>query len=151
MSTLKKSKLILKTVTILFPMFLGTCIVQPKPALAGNYIATCNDAYESLIGTILRSRCTNKNGERVYSTINLSDIIVNRNGNLSWSNSGGNFQSTCSNINLKTRTGGPNTLFRKRIAILSAYCGDGKGGHKNTSINLSDRISNQNGVLAFDR
>jgi CVNH domain len=149
MSMFQKSKTVLKTANILFLISLGAFFIKPDTALAGGSINTCkshaifpkNDSF------ILEASCKNKNGEYANTELTISDYIANYGGSLSWAKPVGAFQKSCRNITLLSREGS----VQDSLLLMQAECSDGKGGWKKTGLNLEDKISNQNGVLAVDR
>ncbi|MBD3887004.1 CVNH domain-containing protein [Phormidium tenue FACHB-886] len=121
---------------------LAASFLKPDAALAGGFARTCVDiqVQSDSGGAYLQARCTNANGQEVPAQLRISDYIANYDGNLSWALGGGGFHQSCSP-----------SMHPNDRPILNAICGNGRGGFSRTSINLDEKISNQNGVLAIDR
>ncbi|MBD2778667.1 CVNH domain-containing protein [Iningainema tapete] len=134
---LRKFPLALKSICILAFLLLAAFLITPDAALAGGFKRTCEGI--RVTGALLQARCARANGEKVSAQLNLSDGIANRDGRLAWSLGGGGFERTCRSIKYPV------------LGLLGAVCGDGRGGESSTAINIDEKISNQNGVLAFDR
>jgi hypothetical protein len=123
-------------------VLLAAPFIKPDAALAGGFASTCVDVQVSSNGggAYLHARCTKANGQKVPSRLKISDYIANYGGKLSWALGGGGFHRSCSS-----------SIQPNSRSFLYAICGDGRGGFARTGINLNDKISNQNGVLAIDR
>lgn len=127
-------------------MSLAATLMQPSAAQAGGFLSTCKD--EQLVfesgKVLLKAKCADNDiGFHRPSSLVISDRIANYGGNLTWARNG-NFQASCSEIQIRV-------LFREDKTItLGSRCGDGKGGHNMSYLNLDEKISNQNGVLAID-
>jgi CVNH domain len=138
---LRNLKTPLKGIAVLSFVLLAAPFIKPDAALAGGFINTCVAEKVLVRGggrVVLAANCITRTGLRVVNELNLSDGITNLGGNLSWG--GGGFGRTCRDIKSPFEVG-----------VLFAECGDGRGGWRRTELNLNERISNQNGVLAFDR
>lgn len=139
---LKNLKTPLKSIGVLSFVLLAAPFIKPDTALAGGFSRSCVGIQVSSArdGAYLSARCTKANGQKVSSRLKISNYIANYGGNLSWALGGGGFHRSCSVANTSPR--GP---------WLQAICGNGRGGFSRASINLNEKISNQNGVLAIDR
>ncbi|OAQ58302.1 CVNH domain-containing protein [Pochonia chlamydosporia 170] len=88
-------------------------------------------------GHILHAQCRDTDGSWKDSTIDLNQFIGNSDGWFVWD--GANFSRSAQNISLD----GP---------MLSAELTTHDGGHRERQgLNLNDRISNNNGQLAYNR
>ncbi len=143
----------LKIISVCFSLPLLVSIAaslsQPDAALAGRFSKTCLNErieFDESGRVVLVASCKdNKDGSYLWNDnghprgnrrLLISDSIANYEGNLAWAHNG-SFQASCTDIRLETST-------------LWAKCGDGKGGHNVTSLNLDEKISNQAGVLDVD-
>ena len=133
-------------------VLLAAPFIKPDAALAGGFASTCIDIHVQSggDGAYLQASCPKANGQKVPSRLKISDYIANYGGRLSWALGGGGFHSSCRSVTY------PVTLFSGNRpvplrTIMGATCGDGRGGWSIARINLNDKISNQNGVLAIDR
>lgn len=141
---LRSLKNTFKIISVLSFILLGTVFITPNVALAGGFVDTCWDRRIEQPGRVyLTATCENRNGDRVSARLDLSERIANYNGNLSWANPQGNFQDSCRSIEVWNQ---PLATFE----MLQADCADGNGGFNDSRLNLNERISNQNGVLAYD-
>ncbi|MDJ0718834.1 MAG: CVNH domain-containing protein [Prochloraceae cyanobacterium] len=104
-------------------------------ASAALFTKSCRDT--NLNGATLSSSCKDRSGNYKSTSIGLNPFIGNSDGVLQWGSQ--NFSNTCEGIRLE----GAGALF--------ANCKRRNGSSNNTSINLDDRISNNNGNLTFDR
>ncbi|KAH6557002.1 hypothetical protein KP509_1Z070400 [Ceratopteris richardii] len=100
---------------------------------ACNYAASCGD--ETLSGTTLSASCADISGNPVTSSLDLNDKISNNDGQLVCP--GADFAASCSNIGLS----GGHTLV--------ANCKDVNGAVIQTSLDLNNCISNNDGYLQF--
>jgi hypothetical protein len=100
-----------------------------------NFAASC--AAEGLSGTILSASCATDSGDSNPTTINLNDNIANSNGQLLCNQGGGDYSASCSNEGLS----GGHTL--------TANCKNTAGDLIQTSVDLDNCISNNNGVLSW--
>ena len=122
-------------------VLLAVPFIKPDAALAGGFAGTCVDIQVSsaVDGAYLYARCAKADGQKVPSRLKISDYIANYGGRLSWALGGGGFHSSCRSVKYPV------------LQQMGASCADGRGGWSATGINLNDKISNQNGVLAIDR
>ncbi|MDZ8227937.1 CVNH domain-containing protein [Nostoc sp. ChiVER01] len=127
-----------KIISVLSPVLLATFFIKPDVALAGGFSQTCSFIFGfPADGRYqMRADCVDKRGNRKKTSIDISDYIANYNGNLAWA-SLGKFNASCEQIEINGNE-------------LKAKCKDATGALKDTSINLDEKISNQDGVLAAD-
>ncbi|KAH7422516.1 hypothetical protein KP509_12G011300 [Ceratopteris richardii] len=113
-----------------------SCLVLTTSAFlvhACNYAASCAD--ETLSGTTLTASCANIGGNPVLSSVNLDAKVSNNDGQLICP--GADFSASCSNIGLS----GGHTLV--------ANCKNVNGALVQTSLDLNNCISNNDGTLQF--
>ena len=115
--------------------------VQNSSALAGGFTETCEDI-DLVSGFVLRAKCRNENDDKVFNAIDLNKYIVNINAAFDWQLNG-NYIASCREIRLL-----PAPRFGK--LFLGAICRDPRGNEERAVIDLNERISNQNGILAVD-
>lgn len=130
-----------KIISVLSLVPLATFLVKPDVALAGNFSETCDDiqAYEDEDNRyMLEATCDDKQGRDSQALIPISEFIANYGGNLSWANPTGNFHKSCLKIEVD------------EDGLLSADCGNGRGGWIGTELNLNERITNNNGDFDYD-
>jgi|GEM_PF-5273418 hypothetical protein len=137
----KNFKTAVKSIGVLSLVPLATFFIKPDAALAGGFMRSCVGA-EVKTGALnlvwLLATCTQRDGAKASARLRISDHIANRNGKLAWSPNGGGFHSSCRGVIYVRET-------------LLAQCKNVSGGWLDTRINLNEKISNQNGVLAIDR
>ena len=90
----------------------------------------------SITQTTLHAECRKRDGTYVPSSLELNTCIENKEGALVWANQG-NFGNSANNITL-------------RGVILEADCRKTIGMYVSASINLDERITNDDGVLKFN-
>jgi hypothetical protein len=105
---------------------------MPAPAGSG-YAASCALA-QLQAGQVLAASCLDTSQALKATTLDLSTCLTNSNGALAWQNNGG-FAGSCSGCQL---TGG---------AKLACQCNDVSAKAVSTSIDLSTKINNCDGVL----
>ncbi|RYP09770.1 hypothetical protein DL765_008326 [Monosporascus sp. GIB2] len=91
-------------------------------------------------GHILRARLRNENGDMVDAEINLDNYVGNDNGRFDWSGNG--FSQTAEDIRFSIEGG-------ESVPILRARLKNVDGEFCDADLNLSERISNQNGSFVF--
>ena len=131
-----------KVIALSLVLLAAPC-VRPDAALAGGFARTCVDiqVQSNDGGAYLQARCTKADGQtKVSAQLRISDYVANYGGRLAWALGGGGFHSSCSSV-----------IYPQEHGYLRAICGNGSGGYSRTGINLDEKISNQNGVLAIDR
>ncbi|KAF2157220.1 CNVH-domain-containing protein [Myriangium duriaei CBS 260.36] len=85
----------------------------------------------------LRALCRNPDGDVNESRLSLNDCLTNDCGQLRWAR-GGNFGDSAQDVRLEDEG-----------KTLVATLGDGEGGWTENSIQLDERITNDNGQLLF--
>lgn len=124
-------------------------LATATPSSAANFIDSCENF--GLQGTTLTASCRqvdiNRNAKMVPASINLDSIIGNTNGILTWG--GSNFSSTCKNIQLKSPGFTPKGSRPPKEAILQADCTQMQVMTVANSLNLDERIYNNNGTLVY--
>ncbi|MDZ8226276.1 MULTISPECIES: CVNH domain-containing protein [unclassified Nostoc] len=140
---LRNLKTPLKSIGVLSFVLLAAPFIKPDAALAGGFSRSCVNRQVSIApdGAYLNALCTRANGSKVQSRLRISDYIANYGGRLEWALGGGGFHVSCRSVKYPQFGG----------QLMVASCGDGRGGWVGTGLNLDDKISNQNGVLAIDR
>ncbi|WP_196525815.1 CVNH domain-containing protein [Nostoc commune] len=135
---LKKLSKNFQVIGVYFFTLLAISFMQPNVAVAGGFSRTCSRPTSDIVGGrfIMRAACRARNGEQRQPELAISDYIANYNGNLAWA-SLGKFNASCEQIEIDGNE-------------LKAKCKDVTGALKDTSINLDEKISNQDGVLAAD-
>ena len=145
---------------------LAAALIQPNVAIAGDFSKTCRDMRTESDGSgriVLVAKCHDRDGFTLWSQngrpvterrLVISDYVANYDGNLAWAHNG-NFQASCSEIRIYE--GGQMAIPQSPYPVpvdgpvmLQARCGDGKGGYKVSTLDLNQKISNQNGVPAVD-
>jgi CVNH domain len=127
-------------------VLLAAPFIRPDAARAGGFIRTCTNTIvlTSYVEVYLHATCAVANGPRGddqrRSRLKISDYIANYDGNLSWALGGGGFHRSCSPKDTNYQA-----------PWLYVTCKNGRGGFSRASINLNEKISNQNGFLAIDR
>ncbi|KAK6342280.1 hypothetical protein TWF730_001756 [Orbilia blumenaviensis] len=106
---------------------------------AGGFTSTCTNLY--LISTAVGGVCKRINGSTNNSSVDANGHIGNSNGKLV--RFSGGYKSSCRNCHISTGTSG-------KQFILSCEC-NSSNGWKATSIDINWFLSNQNGVLAWDK
>lgn len=139
---LRNLKTPVKSIGVLSLVLLAAPFIKPDAALAGGFARTCSGMriLGGEGGVYLHAGCTKANGQKVPARLKISNYIANYGGNLSWALGGGGFHRSCSVADTSPRS-----------PWLRAICGNGRGGFSRAAINLDEKISNQNGVLAIDR
>jgi hypothetical protein len=140
---LRNLKTPVKSIGVLSLVLLAAPFIKPDAALAGGFTRTCEriNVQTDRSGAYLQALCKRANGQKVSARLNLSAYIANRNGKLVWSLNGGGFHRTCRSIRFPVAFG----------QLMGATCKDNRQRDTLTAINLDEKISNQNGVLAIDR
>lgn len=129
-------------------LFLVT-ILMASQSFAGDFRRTCKTI--SLHGPDLVAVCQKTDGRRWSNTrLNLNLGIGSRGGALVWGDN--NFTRECKGLSLDLP---PITSFDQK-AIMRAECiakrsQSGAAEYRKTELNLTERISNNNGRLEFDR
>ncbi len=129
-----------KIIIVLSLVPLTTFFGKPDVALAGSFSETCEDinGFEREGRYYLEAICEEEDDDAAPTELAISEYIANYGGNLSWATPPGIFHRSCGNIHVD------------EDGILSADCGNGRGGWIGTELNLNERISNQDGVLDYD-
>ncbi|NJN92126.1 MAG: hypothetical protein HC878_18355 [Leptolyngbyaceae cyanobacterium SL_5_14] len=145
---------------MLYPYIGSHCCfsVHPGAAVAGEFSRTCKNPRLETDGSgkvVLVAECFNRdlltlwndNGRpRSERRLVISDYIANYNGRLEWSHNG-NFHESCSDFRLQPLSNPGEDIY---ALFLHSRCGDGRGGYTESMIDLNEKISNQDGVLAID-
>ncbi|KAM7200701.1 Cyanovirin-N [Naviculisporaceae sp. PSN 640] len=92
-------------------------------------------------GHILKARLGNGDGEQVDAEFDLNSVIGNNNGNFEWG--GADFSHSAEDISFSIEGD-------ENVPILRARLTDVEGNSEWRDINLSERITNQNGQFAFE-
>ncbi|TLS24272.1 hypothetical protein PpBr36_08848 [Pyricularia pennisetigena] len=109
---------------------------SPTPQLVPrSYTRSCQGCYLSDT-KYLFCYCSDAGGRRVGTEIDLDWCVTNQGGRLV-AKANGNFSRSCNHE--RWVEGSTN--------VLTASCGDGRGGVRDSSINLDDFIHNNNGLL----
>ena len=131
MTRIQKNSL---TLLKLLPIFivLASFTSFSDKALAGGFVRSCNRI--RLSGATLSATCRTRSGDSRRTSINLNNFVTNRDGSLRFSNDGGGFSRTCTDITLSGAT-------------LSASCRTFSRDLRNTRLDLNAHITNRNGTL----
>ncbi|KAM7186130.1 Cyanovirin-N [Naviculisporaceae sp. PSN 640] len=152
------SSAVIMAVAAIAPSVFGTPVATPEaaivdstgsvePVAAENPLAkrsfydTCQDCYWKGMASswTMECRCRNKSGDWPWTSINLNNCLANANGQLVWRRNGGAGGSCIAgDMGYRNSVGG---------WWVWATCAPLK---YDSSINLNERIHNQNGVLACD-
>jgi hypothetical protein len=102
---------------------------------------------------LLTAHCKDKEGTWQENSVVFSDYVAKDGENLAWT-CNGNFQASCLAFEFELLFPDVPFISLKHDHLegvtLRAVCKNGKGGYKETDLNLDDKLSNQAGVLAVD-
>ena len=114
-----------------------TCILgfQNNAFGSGNFSNSCGSIRINRGSTTLRAVCRRKNGTQINTSLNLNPFIGNVNGKLTWGSS--NFALTCGPVNLIN------------LSFISTQCRAKNGNLVTTTLNLNEKIANDDGRLTY--
>ncbi|KAL8287768.1 hypothetical protein RB597_000085 [Gaeumannomyces tritici] len=124
--------------TAVFPLLLCLAAAAPQPAtlLRRSYTRSCDGC--ALSDThYLHCYCWSAGGRRVETEIDLDWCVTNSGGELA-PKANGAFSKSCSHERWDEGT----------TNVLVAYCGDGRGGARDSKLDLNDFVHNSNGILS---
>ncbi|KAF2703796.1 Cyanovirin-N [Pleomassaria siparia CBS 279.74] len=90
---------------------------------------------------ILRARLQSVDGEWRDAEIDLDNHLGNTEGMIQWD--GGNFSQSVENVEFSIEGGG-------EVPVLRCFCRDSEGNEYARDVNLSERISNQDGQFVYN-
>ncbi|KAM7208334.1 Cyanovirin-N [Naviculisporaceae sp. PSN 640] len=146
------SSAVIMAIAAIAPSVFATPVAAPEAAVVENpmgaenplakrsFMDTCYNCHwkdDNRLTWTLECDCDNKAGQRPTTSINLNNCLANANGIMVWRRNGG-AGGSCDPIDLGYSRG---SLTFQAKCRPSPYAG---------TINLSERIHNQNGVLACD-
>lgn len=106
----------------------------------GNFSETARDISLDYNTMALKAYCRRTDGSEHESYLHLNDILGNHDGRFVWGR-GGNFMASVHEGKIWLAEGG---------RALCAVLGDGRGGYnEHASIELDEKITNDNGQLRF--
>ncbi|KAK1999382.1 CVNH domain-containing protein [Colletotrichum falcatum] len=92
-------------------------------------------------GHILRARLNNSNGDAVDAEYDLNDCLGNNNGTFEWGGNG--FANSCEGVHFTIEGGEGVPVLRARLFTVD-------GEPVDRDVNLSERISNEDGRFVFN-
>ncbi|KAG9574295.1 hypothetical protein KCU97_g14709, partial [Aureobasidium melanogenum] len=111
-----------------------------QPSRRGNFSETSRDISLDYNTMALKAFCRRPDGSEHESYLHLNEILGNRDGRFVWERHG-NFTGSVQEGKIWLAEGG---------RALCAVLGDGRGGwNEHASIELDERISNENGQLVY--